>query len=663
MTPTRTILLATIAMVLTQTTSKIILRKNLVINEIAEISVAHSSWKISLIIDTIPYKKLLMASLRDLRLVSKLTLKTINNNSGSFSSAHIGHFNDINNAVVHLNKTRRNLETTFKSYTLLKRRKRGLFNFIGDGLQFLFGVSTDSDLSDIRQAIKSLNRNQQKIAHLTKQSLSLYNMTRDSVQRNRDRINEINAGVRELFQTLNIQNNKINNIELFLNLYIKLNSILANARELLNELSTHLNDLTDIINHLSLGRIAPNVISPVRLAFILNEVKNKLPPSLTLPYETNKNIWNYYKTVRATTSMNNNKIYIMLDLPLINKNKLFTLYKVFNLPLPYTKIKKESTANLVARYRLDSEGVAINREKTQYIELNKKQLHDCTKQDTSFCELKNPILPYNTHRSCVLALINPNQAKINKYCKVLVDYKPRLPIATYVEDGLWIISSTHPITFSVACDRRHYSKTMKVEPPVDILKIEPSCTAYSDYLSLPPFYRLSSKYVLEDKTEYLRDRLKNQTFDHWEKFNVTETELLKWDKKDLENLRSVPIEELMKQTNIEPVALRPSRYTWLQISLTLFVILVLSALIIRCLCKKIFKRDQQQPKDITVKFSKNQDETLNNNTAATHDDIKDATTEELQPLEVDARKLEPNPDTIITQPTETTTSNSFVLFR
>ena len=124
----------------------------------SEVSISHSFWKISLIVDLLPYKQLLMGSIRDLRTVTKLTFRTIQEHSPSFTSTHIGHFNDINNAVAHLNKTRRKLEETFKSYTLLRRRKRGLFNFLGEGLQFLFGVATERDFKDIKEALISLKK-------------------------------------------------------------------------------------------------------------------------------------------------------------------------------------------------------------------------------------------------------------------------------------------------------------------------------------------------------------------------------------------------------------------------------------------------------------------------------------------------------------------------
>lgn len=588
----------------TQTTSKLSIHKNIIINQIKDISVSHSTWRISLIVDLIPYKKLMMSSLRDLRLVSKLTLKTIDNNSGSFTSAHIDHFKDIADSIAHLNKTRTNLENTLRNYTLLRKR-RAIFGFVGEALEFLFGTSTEKDLSDIRQALNLLHSNQEKIAHVTKQSLSLYNMTRENVKRNRERINEINGGIRDLYKTLRTQSNKINNSKHFLNIYIKLNQVLGDTKFMLSEIATHLTDLTNIINHLSLGRVAPNVVSPTKLMFILEEIKSKLPPSLSLPFETRKNIWAYYKTLRCTTKMNNNKIYIMLELPLINKNKMFTIYRLYNLPLPYTNMKKDADANLIARYKLATNAVAINREKTLYTELTKKQLSDCTKPETTFCQLHNPILPYNTHRSCALSLINPNREKIKRYCKIVVDYKPRLPIATYVEDGLWIISSRHAVTFNVNCEKKSFSKTVRTDPPVDILKIESSCTAYSDYLSLPPFYRLSSKYVLDNDAIKLRDILKNQSLDLWEDFE-NNTNIKIWNKQDLSVIKEKPIGQLLKDLEMKTIKVNQNEYTWWQIMISIFIITILIAIIIRYFYRRFRNVNDQHQKEATVMYTKGQ---------------------------------------------------------
>ena len=288
------------------------------------------------------------------------------------------------------------------------------------------------------------------------------------------------------------------------------------------------------------------------------------------------------KGLKIKPAVDGNKLYIVLDLPLIDKNKLFTINRVYSVPIPYKDLKEsEEAGSLIARYKFATEGVAINKGKTSYIELTKRQLTECTKGE-SYCVIKNPVYPYNTHRSCMLALINPNPEKVRKYCKVMVYYKPRLPLATQVSSGLWIMATVFPFTFSVACDEKHYSKTHKVLPPVDLIKIEPSCTAYSDYLSLPPYYQMSSQYQIEDnELDRLRMRIRNQT-DHWDTINKS-TKKLNWDKENLETINEVPIEDLLKRASINAVEIRHKPLKWYVIFISILEMDALLLLLFFCI--------------------------------------------------------------------------------
>lgn len=50
---------------------------------------------------------------------------------------------------------------------------------------------SEGDLQGIRNSINNLANNQQKITHVVKESLTLFNSTRIAVQENRQQINEI----------------------------------------------------------------------------------------------------------------------------------------------------------------------------------------------------------------------------------------------------------------------------------------------------------------------------------------------------------------------------------------------------------------------------------------------------------------------------------------
>ena len=159
--------------------------------------------------------------------------------------------------------------------------------FVGNALSFLFGVASDDDLGGIRRAIKTLDLNQQKIQHVVKKSLSFLKVSHSQVVQNRQRINKLNEGIRKLFEVMNDYsqtfNQKVDRIELFLNYFMQVQSIVDNTKEIMLEILNYMEDLHLQINLLSMGKLSSNTVNPSKLYAILQKVKSNLPEGLRLP--------------------------------------------------------------------------------------------------------------------------------------------------------------------------------------------------------------------------------------------------------------------------------------------------------------------------------------------------------------------------------------------
>lgn len=74
--------------------------------------------------------------------------------------------------------------SSFSEYKLLReprvstRAKRGIFNFVGDIMNSLFGVLTSADVEKIQRNINVLAQNQLDLAHAFQESISVLNVTR-----------------------------------------------------------------------------------------------------------------------------------------------------------------------------------------------------------------------------------------------------------------------------------------------------------------------------------------------------------------------------------------------------------------------------------------------------------------------------------------------------
>ena len=90
-----------------------------------------------------------------------------------------------------------------------KRSKRGLFNLVGHGLQFLFGTAQESEVRDARYRIKNIETVSERLIKDGNSLTVIINSAYDHMLENRKRINLLTTKFTEAFQLLNKQINSL----------------------------------------------------------------------------------------------------------------------------------------------------------------------------------------------------------------------------------------------------------------------------------------------------------------------------------------------------------------------------------------------------------------------------------------------------------------------
>ena len=94
---------------------------------------------------------------------------------------------------------------------------------------------------------------------------------------------------------------------------------------------------------------------------------------------------------------------------------------------------------------------------------------------------------------------------IKQYCKKIISLNIALPMAEYLSDGQWAVASKTYLTFNIICKNqlsfKNDNKTKITKPPIDILTLKMSCTAFSDHITLPPYYHQESNYNISKTLE------------------------------------------------------------------------------------------------------------------------------------------------------------------
>ena len=178
----------------------IMLSENVVFEKKNTVSMSRSNWLATFVIDLLPFESVLDKISTDITDV----FETNKNLIAEFRTNHLNKFAEdfmfIGQEIEHLNDTLNSITNTYFEYkTLYKphsleqsaRNKRAVFDFVGDALSFLFGSATNAQIENIRGHVKVLAKNQKLISHIVKESLTILNITRTQVIKNKQSIYRI----------------------------------------------------------------------------------------------------------------------------------------------------------------------------------------------------------------------------------------------------------------------------------------------------------------------------------------------------------------------------------------------------------------------------------------------------------------------------------------
>ena len=149
------------------------------------------------------------------------------------------------------------------------------------------------------------------------------------------------------------------------------------------------------INMLSLGHLSPSTINPRQSKKLLLDIKLKLPKRLTLPDDPDKILWYFYRQLTCTAIMENKRNVVAISVPLLDLKGQFEIYNIFNLPLIMHKNWSNQDNTLVAQYKLETNGLAVNAEKTKYVILSDNEVQKCANPSVTFCGIKSAVYPIN----------------------------------------------------------------------------------------------------------------------------------------------------------------------------------------------------------------------------------------------------------------------------
>jgi len=234
--------------------------------------------------------------------------------------AHFG--NDARERLNRLTKTEGLLKEITGQERGGKRKKRGLFSFIGELSKILFGTMDDDDVKYYNEQVKLFEQNSEDINTLLKQQLSVVrsslgavNNTLADVEYNENLLKEGVSNVTVYMNTLKLETNEKMNL---FSAKIEIEGQIVRVNNAMSTLQRNLDLLIDsVINAQKV--VLPQIISPVTLMEALIKSVSAFPKDTALPFPLSKD------SAHLTPRLCDLQIYIkngilsyVIQLPLVN---------------------------------------------------------------------------------------------------------------------------------------------------------------------------------------------------------------------------------------------------------------------------------------------------------------------------------------------------------
>ena len=314
-------------------------RQNVVFCKVSEVTTARSCWSLTFVIDLNPYvtvMKTVEGNINNLLGV----IQAVVENRAPGTNGLVNDFRGLDNELKTLRETYFGVNTRLGEYHALHTRtRRSLVPFIGQAFSFLFGTVSEGDLGAIRQNLHILRNNQVELAHVVQESMSLINVSRARIAEDRQTLNLIVSDMGALNdQIVNVTqrlDNRIFQLETLFPMYLQLDSMVEEIKQSLQKALVYVEYLQLQLNMLSIGKLSPSIISPLKLRDLLADIQTRISAPLRLPWDPKADLWHFYKTLACITIVEEDKVLMVVPVPLLDASDDFDVYRVHNLPIPF----------------------------------------------------------------------------------------------------------------------------------------------------------------------------------------------------------------------------------------------------------------------------------------------------------------------------------------
>jgi hypothetical protein len=359
------------------------------------------------------------------------------------------------------------------------RRKRGLFNFIGEVSKVLFGTMDDDDAKYYNEQIKHFEENSNDITGLLKQqlyvvksSLGSINDTLTDMEYNEEKMK---TGLMQLKQYIEAATADSKNKFDFFSAKITVESHVVRINEAAGILQRNLDILVDSILNARSGILQPQIVSPNQIMSALIQSISSFPKDTTTPFPLSRSSINLmYKICDVHVYINEGILGYVISLPLINRGT-FKIYEM--IPIPITL-----GSNRFVYINTDESILCLDQTRQYYFKMKAEELNACKQLNARsyICKQKHPLLSSHLQESCEVKLLQ-RRRDVPKSCDTRL-VQIRDTIWTQLDNNEWIYFAPSTESVTIICTGKE---------PIEVtltgigkLSINTGCKGYGNSASL-----------------------------------------------------------------------------------------------------------------------------------------------------------------------------------
>jgi hypothetical protein len=377
----------------------------------------------------------------------------------------------------------------------IHRRKRGIFNLIGQVSHTLFGVLDSNNEEFYNSKITQLEKEQSALLKLSREQVVIVKSTLKSVNQTLNDVSSnemiLEKGLQEITKFINKGNGEIREKYAHTAMLVALNDHAIQIERALKELKDEYDILIQSCLSATQGIMQPQVLSPIRLIEILKSSQDSFPRDLQVPITLSAaHLYEIISIVSIEVYILNDRFVYEITVPLAT-HYVFDVYKILPFPMAV-----EGTSNKFTFIQPEKEYIMLDITKQFYVRLDQSDLMMCRRMTSNklVCKQSFPLQISHSTSDCEAQLLQPIRSVPDSCHQRILELKDTLWIP--LKDNSWIFVAPTLDHINVICAKQNPTEIeLKGSGTLTFLT---DCTGYGEKVMLKSFTMHSVNHTNKD---------------------------------------------------------------------------------------------------------------------------------------------------------------------